>query len=79
MILVWDDAKSFRKHLEDMRGFRQTHREKPENGWPLPGMPELNEIQPEGPRDRPRLIGRTGGNKILVPLRKVNLKEESCN
>jgi hypothetical protein len=29
MALVWHDAKSFRRHLEQMRAFRQSHHNNP--------------------------------------------------
>ena len=80
MVLIWHDAQSFQQHLEDMRIFRQSHRDNPEDGLKtLKAMPSLENFHPPS---------QTGGNKgfistrrksILVPIWEIALPRGSQN
>lgn len=54
--LVWNDAKSFKQHIEQMRMFRQSHHCNLEDSFTLlKNMPNTLGIHP------PRKIGGAGG------------------
>ena len=72
MILVWNDVKSFQRHLEEMCQFRRAHR------WSeaaslrlLKDMPILFDVNP--PENAGRIAGFTGagGKCVVVPIWKV--------
>ena len=64
--LVWNDTRSFKRHVADMKRFRQQHQNTPANELNmLKDMPRPGSIQPIKP---------SGGSKILIsPKRKSNL------
>ena len=73
MILVWNDNKSFSRHLENMRGFRERHGAETECDRDLiRDMPALGEV---------RVPADTGGTRghvdaagpTVVPLWKFTL------
>jgi hypothetical protein len=44
MILVWNDVKSFNRHLENMRQFRQHHLADEKRGWIIRDMPVIRDV-----------------------------------
>lgn len=80
MILVWNDAKSFQRHLEDMRKFRQSHQGLPGSELTLlKGMPTPRDTNyPRNSGGGRRLI-KTGGKTIIVPIWKIVIPRGSQN
>ena len=80
MILVWNDPKSFKRHLEDMRIFRRSHNDNPENIMTsLKDMPTLCEIHPENNRGKINIRASSGVKMIFVPIWKIELPRDSQN
>ena len=74
MVLIWNDAKSFQRHLEDMKEFRQSHDGIFTNEIDLiKDMPATYDI------DSPTRVGGcrhviTNSSKtIIVPIWKIQL------
>ena len=78
MALVWNDAKSFKQHLEHMRMFRQTHHSDEGRFAPLKEMPTLCDIHPPS---KPGLRGRISirGKSALVPIWEIAPPRNSQN
>jgi hypothetical protein len=79
MILVWNDAKSFRRHLEAMRIFRHSHGTNPVDRILIQDMPTPYDI---GLPRRDRLITSltdARGKVILVPIWKIAVPTGSQN
>jgi hypothetical protein len=81
MILIWNDIKSFQRHLEDMKSFRQSHLDSPPEvelkifkDMPLPW-----DVTP--PRETGIIKSFTDdrGKTILVPIWKTTLARGSQN
>ena len=71
-IMVWNDAKSFRQHLEDMRVFRQSHHCNPGGGYIVPkDMPTACDIHPPRKTGRARGFISVRGNLALVPMWEI--------
>jgi len=75
MILVWNDNKSFSRHLENMRRFRERHGADAKYGWDLiRDMPALDDIRVPadtgGTRGHLEAVGPT-----VVSLWKFTLSE----
>ena len=80
MALVWNDAKSFKQHLEDMRMFRQTHHSDLEGRFaPLKDMPTLRNIHPPNKTGEARGFISARGKAVLVPIREIALPRNSQN
>jgi hypothetical protein len=79
MVLVWKDAKSFRRHLETMRTFRQSH------GRFLSDRPLLMEMPiPDYARfsrrdERITCLADSKGDEILPPIWKIEVPPGSQN
>jgi hypothetical protein len=71
MILVWNDTKSFQKHLEAMRTFRQSHGINQPDGLLLKDMPTLHEIGLPPKEKRITCLTDSRGKLILVPIWKI--------
>jgi hypothetical protein len=80
MALIWNDTRSFKQHLEDMRLFRQSHRRNPDSS------PNLIKDMPT-PRIMP-FPGNTGGvsgfistkgKSTMVPIWEIALPRGSQN
>jgi hypothetical protein len=73
MILVWSDAKSFSRHLENMRHFHKLHRADMKCGWSLiKDMPTLRDIRvPAGSGGTRGYLNAVG--PMVVPLWKLTL------
>jgi hypothetical protein len=79
MALVWNDAKSFKQHLENMRVFRQKHHSDEGRLAPLKEMPPPCNIH------TPNKIGGIGdsisirGKSTLVPIWEIAPARNSQN
>ena len=74
IILVWDDAEAFQRHVAAMKSFRQSHPENP------PSKPKLvrNTPPPGNPRQADSRSGakrftRTRAKPTLVPIWEMEL------
>ena len=79
MILVWNDSKSFSRHLENMRRFRGGHRANIKCSWEIiKDMPELRDIhvpaETGGTRSRLEAVGPTVAPpwKFTLPAGVIN-------
>ncbi len=80
MALVWNDAKSFRQHLEHMRMFRQSHRSDLEGRFaPLKDMPTPCDIHPPSKTGGARGFISARGKSVLVPVWEIVLPRNSQN
>jgi len=80
MILVWNDAKSFQRHLEDMRIFRQSHQGLPGSELTsFKGMPTPHDVNYPCNTGGGRRLIKTGGKTIIVPIWKIVLPRGSQN
>jgi hypothetical protein len=80
MILIWNDAKSFQRHLEDMRAFRQSHFVNPgEVPKILKDFPVQSDIKPEYEPGSLKSFTDTNGKMILVPIWEIELCRGSQN
>jgi hypothetical protein len=73
MILVWNDNKSFSRHLENMRCFRARHGVDTKCGWDIiKDLPALRDVHvpPETGGTRSRL---EEAGPMVVPLWKFTL------
>ena len=73
MILVWSDTKSFSRHLENMRRFRELHRADMKCDWNLiKDMPALGDTRvPAGAGGTRGYLNAVG--PTVVPLWKFTL------
>ena len=78
--LVWNDTKSFQKHMEWMRRFRQSHFDNPEGG-----LSHLKELPAPSGIFSPSKTGGVGGltsmkgKHIIVPIWKIVIPRNSQN
>ena len=80
MALVWHDAKSFQRHLEAMRAFRQSHRGTLKNGFTLPKqLPAPGKTCPLSATEAPRSFSGMRGKRIVVPIWEVVLSRNAQN
>ena len=80
MILVWNDAKSFKQHLEYMRAFRRSHRSDLDGRFtPLKDMPIPCDILPPSKTGGARGFISASGKSILIPVREIVLSRDSQN
>jgi hypothetical protein len=71
MILVWSDIKSFQRHLEAMKTFRQYHGTNLIDRLIIKDMPTPYDIG-LSQRDRPiTCLSDTRGKVIFVPIWKI--------
>jgi hypothetical protein len=80
MILVWNNTDSFKRHLEDMRLFRQTHHDirKTETGM-LKDMALLFDVQPPRETGLIKRITDIRGKIVFVPIWEMTLPRGSQN
>ena len=78
MVLVWNDAKSFKRHLEHMRMFRQTHHSDEGRLAPLKEIPTLCNIHT---LSKPGIRGPISirGKSALVPIWEIAPPRNSQN
>ncbi len=80
MILVWNNMDSFKRHLEDMRAFRQSH-----NNWQMAeaktfkDMPVLIDVKPPRETGLIESITDNQGKLIFVPIWKMKRAGGSQN
>jgi hypothetical protein len=81
MVLVWNDIKSFQRHLEDMKVFRQAHLDSaPMEGLKLlKDMPIPFDATPSCGTGIIKSFTDTRGKVILVPIWKTTLPRGSQN
>ena len=73
MILVWKDAKSFNRHLENMRHFRELHRTNAKCAWNIiKDMPVLYNVRIPADAGGARVFSDVTG-PMVVPLWKITL------
>ncbi len=73
MILVWNNASSFQRHIEDMKAFRQTHGSFRNEAILSRDMPIPYDVNYPRNTSGSRHVTRTGNKTIIVPIWKVEL------
>jgi malate synthase len=74
MILVWNDVKSFNRHLENMRAFRQLHQANAKCEWNLiKDMPMPHDVQPSSNAGGVNRFFNSSGRAIVVPIWEITL------
>ena len=74
MVLIWNDAKSFQRHLEDMKEFRQSHDGiRNEEITLFQDMPATYDIDSPGHAGGCRHVIRHSSKTIIVPIWKITL------
>jgi hypothetical protein len=79
MILVWNDAGSFRRHVEAMKTFRHSHHAYPVDGLLLRDMPATSEINPSHGEKMITRLTDSRGKVIFVPIWKIPVTPGSQN
>jgi hypothetical protein len=79
LVLVWKDARAFRRHLEVMRNFRQSHSIFPLNGQMFGGIPTPYDADFSWKGNRITYHTDSKGRAILAPLWKVEVPPGSQN
>ena len=80
MILVWNDAKSFNRHLVNMMAFRRLHRAKVDHSWNLlKDMPVAQDIQPVYNAGGGNRFFRANSRAIIVPIWKIKIPANQQN
>ncbi len=78
--LVWNDAKSFQQHLEDMRMFRQSHQSNLEGRFTLlKDIPTSCGIHPQSKTGGARGFTSARGKPTIVPIWEIVLPRNSQN
>jgi hypothetical protein len=80
MILMWDNIKSFERHLETMLEFRKSHHEIPAaNIEALKDMPVPIDIRPPHETGLVKKITDKHGNMIFTPIWQITPTKDSRN
>jgi hypothetical protein len=79
MVTVWKDAKSFRRHLEAMKTFRQSHSTFPSNEGLVSEMPTPYVIDLSHGERLITYLTTSVGKLIFLPLWKVAAPPGSQN
>jgi hypothetical protein len=79
MILVWDDAKSFHRHIEDMGRFRRAHPGIEGVVKAFHDMPALIDIEPAYDPGRTGAFATVRGRPSVVPIWEIALPGGSQN
>jgi hypothetical protein len=79
MILVWDNAKSFQRHLEDMGRFRRSHAGIEGAIGSFHDMPALFDIDPADNPGRCGAFAMVRGRPTVVPIWDIDLPGGSRN
>ncbi len=80
MILVWNDVKSFKRHLENMRRFRQGHQAISECVWNLlKDMPVPDDIQLQDNAGGVNRLFSSSGRTTTFPIWEIGLPIGSQN
>jgi hypothetical protein len=80
MILFWNNVKSFNRHLENMRRFRQWHRANERCDWHIiKDMPIIHDIHVSLHAGGARRFHNVNNREMLVPLWKITLPRITQN
>lgn len=80
MILAWSNTRSFQRHLEDMKAFRQSHDDAYNNEIAfLQNMPTTYDINVPGHTGGCRHVIKKAGRTIIVPIWKITLAKNIQN
>jgi len=80
MALVWNDAKSFKHHVENMRMFRQSHHSDMTVRFTLlKDLPTTCVIHPPSETGGARDSFSARGESALIPVREITLPRNSQN
>jgi len=79
MVLVWNDTKSFRRHLEAMRAFRRSHNEIMTNGNRSKDMPTQYVIDLAHGERLIIYLDTSIGRLIFIPIWKMEMPINSEN
>jgi hypothetical protein len=79
MILVWNDANSFRRHLEAMSAFRQAHGPSPANLQLLKDMPVPCYDNPSRSGSRITCFTSARGRVVIAPIWKMKVPPGAQN
>ena len=72
--LVWDDARSFKRHVADMKQFRLQHKDTPANELNIfKDMPRPGNLQPANPYGGSKISISTKRKSNLVPIWEIEL------
>jgi len=77
MILIWNNMNSFRRHLEDMKTFRQAHNNRQTEQ--VKNMPILSDVKPPRETGLIKNITDNKGKVIFAPIWKISLARGSNN
>jgi hypothetical protein len=80
MILVWNDAASFNRHLELMISFRRSHRMNVKRDWHF--FKDMPVLQGVTPRNNAGGINRqfdAGNGPVMFPVKEVTLADNYQN
>jgi hypothetical protein len=76
MILIWNDAKSFQRHINDMKVFRQSHESVSSGELSLfKNMPTPHDINYPCNTTGGRHLLKTGDITLVVPIWKIVLAQ----
>jgi hypothetical protein len=80
MILFWNNATSFNRHLENMRRFRQWHRaNEKRDGYLIKDMPMTRDIHVSLNAGGAHRFFGSSTREIVVPIWKIALPESIQN
>jgi hypothetical protein len=80
MILVWDDAKSFNRHLESIKAFRRSRRANIRGDWNrLKDMPVLQGVPPKNNAGGVNRQFNACNGSVTVPIPEITLMDNSQN
>jgi hypothetical protein len=80
MIRVWHNVNSFRRHLEEMHHFRQSHAALPtESLKTLRDLPVLSGVQAPQETGLIRSLADCHGKTVIVPIWDVTLTRGTQN
>jgi hypothetical protein len=77
MILVWNNTKSFKRHLEEMKTFRQAHNN--QQAEQVKNMSILPNVKPPRETGLVNSITNSRGKVIFAPIWKIVLSKGSNN
>lgn len=77
MILVWNNMNSFKRHLEDMKNFRQNHKSRPAEQFK--DMPLLFNVKPPQETGLIKSITNDYGRVSFFPIWKIKLPRATNN
>jgi hypothetical protein len=79
MILVWDNARSFQRHVEAMRIFRRSHAMRPLEHLFFRDMPSPYDIDLDRGGKLIKSLTDSRGRAIIVPIWKISAPPGSQN